>query len=172
MCIILHTQNHIFAVATLLPSSYLAERNRRSGVTLLPYWGLLRLLHHPLKVRYRLVWSQGSAFSSREQDSSEAEGMTLVTSMLVRPSAKSSMLTVRRLPVTCRLIRLIRGLRKSLKNRRKMQKISNYFFRSVITVCRKFHCEKHGSTYSWRVLRKTREVYSSNNDVLDRLRAT
>ena len=34
-------------------------------MTLFPYWGLFRLLHHPLKVRYLLVWSQGRVFSSK-----------------------------------------------------------------------------------------------------------
>ena len=38
-----------------VPSSYLAERNLKSGVTLFPYCGLLRLLHQPLKVRYLFV---------------------------------------------------------------------------------------------------------------------
>ena len=77
-----------------LQSSYFAERKRSKGVTLFPYCGLLRLLHQPLKVRYLLVWSQGRVFSSKEHDSKLAEGTTLVTSMLVRPSAKSSMLTL------------------------------------------------------------------------------
>ena len=90
-----------------LQSSYLAERKRNNGVTLLPYWGLLRLLHHPLKVLYLLVWSQGRVFSSREQDSRLADGTTRVTSMLVRPSAKSSILTLIRFPATC-LLSLVR----------------------------------------------------------------
>ena len=83
------------------------RRKRSNGVTLLPYWGLLRLLHHPLKVLYLLVWSQGRVFSSREQDSRLADGTTLVTSMLVRPSAKSSILTLIRFPPTCLLSRRV-----------------------------------------------------------------
>jgi hypothetical protein len=55
----------ILVILFNLQSSYLAERNRSKGVTLFPYWGLFRLLHHPLKVRYLLVWSQGRVFSSR-----------------------------------------------------------------------------------------------------------
>ena len=84
------------------PSSYFAERNLMRGVTLLPYCGLLRLLHHPLKERYFCVWSHGRAFSSRWHVSCDTVvETTRVTSMFVRPSAKSSMLTLMRLPVTC-----------------------------------------------------------------------
>ena len=98
-----------------LPSSYFAERNLKRGVTLFPYWGLLRLLHQPLNVLYLLVWSHGKVFSSKVQDSRDEAGTTLVTSMLVKPSAKSSMLTFILLPVTCLLIRVLLGLMKQKK---------------------------------------------------------
>ena len=98
-----------------LPSSYFAERNLKRGVTLFPYWGLFRLLHQPLNVLYLLVWSHGKVFSSKVQDSRDEAGTTLVTSMLVKPSAKSSMLTFIRLPVTCLLIRVLLGLMKQKK---------------------------------------------------------
>ena len=98
-----------------LPSSYFAERNLKRGVTLFPYWGLFRLLHQPLNVLYLLVWSHGKVFSSKVQDSRDEAGTTLVTSILVKPSAKSSMLTFIRLPVTCLLIRVLLGLMKQKK---------------------------------------------------------
>ena len=104
--------NQIFISNQDLPSSYFAERNLKRGVTLLPYWGLFRLLHQPLNVLYLLVWSHGKVFSSKVQDSKDEAGTTLVTSILVKPSAKSSMLTFIRLPVTCLLIRVLLGLMK------------------------------------------------------------
>ena len=43
-------------------------------------------------------------------------GTTLVTSIFVNPSAKSSMLTLIRLPVTCLLIRVLLGLKINKRN--------------------------------------------------------
>ena len=76
-----------------------------------------------------MVWSHGRALASLSQTREEwewgeeeeeeeeslplpplPEGTTRVTSMLVRPSAKSSRFTFRRFPVTWRLMRVLSGL--------------------------------------------------------------
>ena len=105
------------------PSSYFAERNRICGTVLFPYWGLFKLLHQPLYVRYFEVWSQGSVLASaswhwemesvlRRSDWTTVD-TTRVTSMLVNPSAKSSMLTFNLFPpFIWRLILVLPGLRK------------------------------------------------------------
>lgn len=61
---------------------------------------------------YLEVWSHGSVFSSKEHLAIAAVETTLVTSMLVKPSAKSSISTWILFPVTWRLMRLLWGLIK------------------------------------------------------------
>ena len=46
------------------PSSYAGANKRVKARMDLPYSGNKRLLHHPVKVRYFVVWSQGSVCSS------------------------------------------------------------------------------------------------------------
>ena len=115
------------------------------GVTLFPYWGVLRLLHQPLKFLYFLVWSHGNTFSSLGQVSRGAVLTTRVTSMFVRPSAKSSMLTLMRLPVTWRLMRVLAGL--GFNN--KMKRYSTSY------LCVNFHSFGRGSLTlgaNWEIL--------------------
>ena len=46
------------------PSSYAGANKRVKARMDFPYSGNKRLLHHPVKVRYFVVWSQGSVCSS------------------------------------------------------------------------------------------------------------
>lgn len=64
MMIIIKTWDSLTNYLTNLPSLYWGGVKRWKTVKVFPRFGFSKLLHHPVKVRNRVVWSQGKVCSS------------------------------------------------------------------------------------------------------------